>query len=60
MNDVQHKRKPLRQFTYIVTLSVIYATVMLISSTLLAEVDQSQSTIMPVIAMWFVPFFLRQ
>lgn len=51
---------PLGKFTYIVTLSMIYAVVMLMMSTIFADVDHIQSTIMPSVAMLFVPLFLRQ
>ena len=60
-NIQQHKSramKPQRDYLYIVILSLVFAAVMLISSTIFADSEHLQSLIMPLIAMMFAPLFL--
>jgi len=63
MNHLQQNQKristkPQREFLSIIMVSLVFAAVMLISSSLFADIEHSQSFIIPLIAMLFVPFFL--
>jgi len=52
--------KSQRKLQYKVRLSLVYAAIMLIVSTIFANAEYSQSLFMPPIAILFAPFFLRQ